>query len=348
MRKLVAFVVLVCLTVYTAIIYNSAALMLLAGAEFFLLLFLFVILLIQTLRLEISVPETTLFFVRGEARELAITANNRCIFPIRRLAIKFACHNQSTGEKQRKWLKQALEPGTNRILLPEWSFGSGLWQLQLKKVRVYDLWRFWSLPGRKAGSLDFVLLPVLHETRILGGIPESEATFESEEYHPHKSGSDSSYTREIREYRPGDSLRSIHWKLSAKKEELLVKEYGLPLGCGMLLGLSCPRLTEEILEITYSLLWGFLQISCNVLLVWKGAKGEPLWTTVLQEEDVYLGMESLMRQRVAEWDSGERPALPARQLWLEEGPILKLDGRLVADFSKNTPEEVLTDMELIL
>lgn len=348
MRKLVAFVILVCLTVYTAIIYNSTALMLLAGAEFFLLLFLFVILLIQTLRLEISVPAATLFFARGEARELAVTANNRCVFPVRRLAIKFTCHNHTTGEKRKKWIKQALEPGLNRILLPEWNFPSGLWQLRIKKVQVYDLWRFWSLPGKKAGSLDFVLLPVLHETRILGGIPESEATFESTEYHPHKSGSDSSYTREIREYRPGDSLRNIHWKLSAKKEELLVKEYGLPLGCGMLLGLSCPRLTEEILEITYSLLWGFLQISCNVLLVWQGAKGEPLQLAVLQEEDVYLGMEALMRQRVTEWDNGEKPALPARQLWLEEGPTLKLDGLPVADFSKKPPEEVLTDMELIL
>lgn len=348
MRKLVAFVILVCLTVYTAIIYNSTALMLLAGAEFFLLLFLFVILLIQTLRLEISVPAATLFFARGETRELAVTANNRCVFPVRRLAIKFTCHNHTTGEKRKKWIKQALEPGLNRILLPEWNFPSGLWQLRIKKVRVYDLWRFWSLPGKKAGSLDFVLLPVLHETRILGGIPESEATFESTEYHPHKSGSDSSYTREIREYRPGDSLRNIHWKLSAKKEELLVKEYGLPLGCGMLLGLSCPRLTEEILEITYSLLWGFLQISCNVLLVWQGAKGEPLQLAVLQEEDVYLGMEALMRQRVTEWDNGERPALPARQLWLEEGPTLKLDGLPVADFSKKPPKEVLTDMELIL
>ena len=32
-----------------------------------------------------------------------------------------------------------------------------------------------------------------------------------------------------------DSLKDIHWKLSAKEEELMVKERGFPLGCTVLI-----------------------------------------------------------------------------------------------------------------
>ena len=39
------------------------------------------------------------------------------------------------------------------------------------------------------------------------------------------SGQDNTEMSDIREYRRGDSLRSVHWKLSSKSEELIVREY---------------------------------------------------------------------------------------------------------------------------
>lgn len=38
-------------------------------------------------------------------------------------------------------------------------------------------------------------------------------------------GQQSSDIREIREYQPGDSIRSVHWKMTARTGELMVKEY---------------------------------------------------------------------------------------------------------------------------
>ena len=47
--------------------------------------------------------------------------------------------------------------------------------------------------------------------------------FQYRSYHP-KPGGGFSEIHDLREYRPGDSLHEIHWKLSAKSDKLIVRE----------------------------------------------------------------------------------------------------------------------------
>ena len=52
---------------------------------------------------------------------------------------------------------------------------------------------------------------------------------EGTEFSKIKSGDDSTEVFDIREYRPGDKLHSVHWKLSSRRKEIMVKEYSLPI-----------------------------------------------------------------------------------------------------------------------
>ena len=52
---------------------------------------------------------------------------------------------------------------------------------------------------------------------------------ESYRYSQSVRGDDPSETFGIREYRQGDSIKSIHWKLSGKTGETVIREYGLPI-----------------------------------------------------------------------------------------------------------------------
>ena len=47
---------------------------------------------------------------------------------------------------------------------------------------------------------------------------------EAESYDDFQPGTDVSQIFDVREYRPGDRLQRIHWKLSAKSDGLLVRE----------------------------------------------------------------------------------------------------------------------------
>lgn len=52
---------------------------------------------------------------------------------------------------------------------------------------------------------------------------------------PVRKGDDPSEIYQVREYRREDSLKDIHWKLTAAKEELVAKERAFPLGCAVLI-----------------------------------------------------------------------------------------------------------------
>ncbi|MEE9127618.1 MAG: DUF58 domain-containing protein [Planctomycetota bacterium] len=64
----------------------------------------------------------------------------------------------------------------------------------------------------------------------------------------------------LREYKPGDELRHIHWKASARRRELVVKEYegGSQPGLELLLDLRC---AQEELEASLSLITALALVS---------------------------------------------------------------------------------------
>lgn len=72
-------------------------------------------------------------------------------------------------------------------------------------------------------------------------------------------GEDVSQISEIRDYIPGDRLSDIHWKLSAKKDELQVKEYSLHVFEELILLIELfidknnPKIFDEIIEELFSL-----------------------------------------------------------------------------------------------
>ncbi len=348
MERLIAYLILVAVTVYTAVIYNSAPMLFFAGVEFFLPLLLFLMLLVQTLRLKLQPMDMERFFDQNEQRPMCFLARNRTRFPIRRLSLRVKYHNLTTGETRTKRVKTALDRGEGRVSVPWEPLQPGIWRVSAVRIRVYDFWKLWRLPKRSVFGWELTQLPARHEICLIPGAAQEGSAWESQEYHPHKSGNDSSYIRETREYRPGDSLKSIHWKLSAKRETLLVKEFGLPLSCSLLLGLSGEGLSDKLLELVYSLLWGCRELERSLLLLWQGQKGgEPCLMPVFQDEDVYLAMEFLMRENLAPWDQAPKPEVPSRQLWLEEGRLIK-DGVPVEDFSGEDWKERLAGMELIL
>ena len=73
------------------------------------------------------------------------------------------------------------------------------------------------------------------------------AVLDAEEYSMSKAGFDPSETFAVREYRAGDHIHQIHWKLSEKLDGLIVRDYGLPVQNTILLLLETgyPEKSEE-------------------------------------------------------------------------------------------------------
>ncbi|MDE7232980.1 MAG: DUF58 domain-containing protein, partial [Lachnospiraceae bacterium] len=97
----------------------------------------------------------------------------------------------------------------------------------------------------------------------------------SETEESRNKGNDFAEVSDIREYIPGDRIRDIHWKLSAKQETLMVKERVAVAGSEMVMLLSLTTdmiQAQRILETAYCLGKSFIRHRLPVcLLSWDEA-----------------------------------------------------------------------------
>jgi hypothetical protein len=96
----------------------------------------------------------------------------------------------------------------------------GLVVCTLKKVKLFDLLGVFALRKRAGKTAQVLVLP---QNILLNSELELEHPLMAQR--KTASGGNPYGGYEIREYRPGDSLRNIHWKLSAKLNDYFVKEY---------------------------------------------------------------------------------------------------------------------------
>ena len=113
-------------------------------------------------------------------------------------------------------------------------------------------------PSSETSEASFVILPAPDISRqpdaesISAGLTEVEDSG--------RRGNDFSEVTDLREYIPGDRIRDIHWKASARRDEWMVKVRtqmaGMELNVVLLLDPD-PGITEEIITRTYRELRGW-------------------------------------------------------------------------------------------
>ena len=101
---------------------------------------------------------------------------------------------------------------------------AGAYLCQVEKARVYDYLGLFRLPVRAPAPVETVIRPVPREPARLPNLRH----FLVRQLKP-KPGGGFSEEHELRDYRPGDSMREIHWKLSVKTDRTIVREAQEPV-----------------------------------------------------------------------------------------------------------------------
>lgn len=97
----------------------------------------------------------------------------------------------------------------------------GSYYIGIKAINIRDFFSLFSLSFKAIENPKILVYPKIREL----GQDNDNTLLETTESIVSKSNKDPSIFSNVREYRSGDSLKSIHWKLSAKRGELLTKEY---------------------------------------------------------------------------------------------------------------------------
>ncbi len=184
----------------------------------------------------------------------------------------------------------------------EWLYGlviseAGCYEFRLESLLIYD--RFCAFHRKKkCGSGTYVyVLPEIHEISVSIGERVRNFYGDSDIYDELRPGYDPGEVFDVREFRDGDRLSSVLWKLSAKGGELMVRENSLPRACPVRLFLyACRDGGEGMLESIAGLAYSLMDAKCAFYAVWMSrSRKEVLRVRVDDEESYYLFLVSYMQ-----------------------------------------------------
>ncbi|MBO7515227.1 MAG: DUF58 domain-containing protein, partial [Lachnospiraceae bacterium] len=167
----------------------------------------------------------------------------------------------------------------------------GLAQVRLKKIYVYDwlgLFR-WPRKVNQKQSLvvlpEYTLMPIKNRNSIWHDITNSSR------FHSTLIGEDPSEIVSFHSMQPGDKLQRVHWKLSAKSDDLMVKDFGMPLCSRVCLYVDlCYKTRDEYSDrMTMALSVGLslLEAECPFTLLWSQGDMQMHQVTVYEIDALY-------------------------------------------------------------
>ena len=145
------------------------------------------------------------------------------LFASRAVHVKLQCRNRMLDTSEVKNLLLSLEDKNNVYEIPFPAERCGEIIVDCQEAYVYDLLGLFRVPIASFGEMSTVVFPQqvrmqVEMSRDTYGRPCEEGTVQN------RRGNDPSEMFDIREYIPGDDMRSIHWKLSSKTDTLILRE----------------------------------------------------------------------------------------------------------------------------
>lgn len=224
---------------------------------------------------------------------------NRSFWPVFYGTGSVKCKNTFTGEEQIIQIPFSLKGnGTMQTAFEGKSLWCGCMKCTCSDWKNTDFLQLFHKKRLAETEADMVIMPQKH-ILDLSVLTQEGFDMESFRYASNRPGDDPGETYDIREYRQGDSVRQIHWKLSEKLDGLVIREKSYPVDDAVLilaepfLKEADPERAEAVVEIFAALLQSFMEkrIPCQAGIC-DGGNGrfymEKIRTTEDYENMMYL------------------------------------------------------------
>ncbi len=188
---------------------------------------------------------------RGEAGRFLLSLSNRLGQPLSQVVFCFTSVNLMTGERHtsRQVLRGVSRGSIRRETVP----GSHCGQVEaaVTRARVCDLLGLFTLPLPCPPPASLLVLPAPVD---IEAPPECTGERQAGVRLRPRPGGGPGEDYDLRSYRPGDPMKNVHWKLSTKRDELVVREVLEPCRAELILTFDHFGPAED-LDRTLDRLW---------------------------------------------------------------------------------------------
>ena len=183
----------------------------------------FLYMLLNRAALRVQCSNTVLTGQKNRPLPLVVRLSNRSPLPVPMAEVTVTLPDSRGIRCENRLLRLPLTPfGTCSLLENPVFLYRGKYELRIDSVYVYDLFRMFRIRKRIDAEISVYILPQTRDglksklfapdTSVNPNVPQHGSSDREEPYG-------------IRAYAPGDRMKDIHWKLSSKAQEPVVREY---------------------------------------------------------------------------------------------------------------------------
>lgn len=293
MKRLIVYVILAAASMHIALIYRNLAFLSIFYGQLFVVLLLAILNIISICHLEIFMNISENVVQIGQKIHVYITINNRSIFPTGKIEVKVNSFNLYSGKKEATKFYGSADGYSSAVLKCSYiTKNPGNIEFSIKKVWSNDFLGILRLPLFKNYIYKYpiIVIPELYEVPVFIGKSQYRYIFENEAVQNSFKNSGNDTNSENRPYIVGDSFKDIHWKLSAKTDELMVRQkYGnFSSGTVFFLDLGTVKsdyikkcFIQAVLSISTSLLYN----ECSHYICWYDTKLDDIAESRIEQEN---------------------------------------------------------------
>lgn len=260
----------------------------------------FILLPFSLIGLSLS-PQHVLDTTRNERTIFPLKVVRRSFFPCGKVKIVFLLRNRFNGFSTKETVIIRPVKGESILSCPIQSPHIGMIDITVWRIWVYDLTGLIAVPLKGRGTTAFYTLP--EGESVWDGAIVPQETEDNEETDPSRPGNSRPELFGVHEYIFGDSIRDIHWKLSARLDKMMVREYVRPIhhDVSLLLlngggGIS-PMAADKLMDVLFTLSLSLLQSNISHTLCWCEA-GQMTVMRIQEENEIFLAVKRILSVRL--------------------------------------------------
>ena len=313
MKNIVIYVCIICITLLAAIVTGENFVVFLLGFELVLPVFLIILLhyLSKNIKINLKTPATA---VKKNRFDVSIVLENTGKLPISCLEMTIVCQDTFDNTEIKEVVSGVIDGKSIAVI----SLGmeaefAGKINFRLVKAKLFDYFHVCSreVCGDKSWN-QTVVVPDVYEISFHKNFDATKMLQDGDAHSSNQKGDDISEVYNIRPFAPGDALHKIHWKLSVKTDDLLIKEFSDSLGKVIHIFVDYSQKDQEDwTHERFDEMAGILASISNQLLLenevhqiywYDGKEKIPHHVTIEKNEDIYETIGELTAMKPYEED----------------------------------------------
>lgn len=194
---------------------------------------------------------------------LEMTVRNKSRLPMGNIEVVIAYENRMFGETYEEKI-QLCGTGKEQVYkIPVMNEKCGRSCAEIKEVYCCDMLNITRSKFNFAWKKEYTVYPELPDVQVYTQ-KILNAEFGGYNYDKARKGNDNSEVFALREYVDGDSLNAAHWKLSAKADEIIIREWSRPNNFRIMLAVDLAKKDINKNNVTAETLSAIMGISASV------------------------------------------------------------------------------------